>query len=313
MNGLPLFWPLQDRVVVVVGDGPAALAKLSLVANSGARLVLVSENPSRQLRAVAEKTGSRVIERSWRPDDLRGAALVFGGDLVPAEAERLSGAAQHLGVPVNIVDRPALSDFFMPAIVDRGDVVVGISTGGGAPVLAQRLRQRIEACLPPGIGHLAAFARRFRQAVQHRFPDGAGRRRFWVAFFDSELATDVMAGAGAEARRAMIRRIRRWSDAGTPAPGIADLVLQSNDPQDMTLRDLARLGRADVILYPTTAADVADYGRRDAEKIELGGRQPAHDERLRRRLDAGADIVRLVPVSPDDIYETHPTYHGEVR
>jgi len=313
VNGLPLFWPLRGRLVVIVGDGPAAAAKASLVAKSGARLLLMAADPSAELRVVVGQTGARLIERPWRSSDIRDAALVFGGDLDPTEADRLSHVARRFGVPVNIVDQPALSDFYTPAIVDRGDVVVGISTSGSAPVLAQRLRQRIEACLPHGIGRLAAFAGRFRQAVRHRFPDGADRRRFWSAFFDSDLAADVMAGGGAASRRAMIRRIRRWSDAGTSAPAVTELVLRSNDPQDMTLRDLARLSRADVILYPAAAAVVAGYGRRDAEKIEFDWRQPVPVDRLQRRLDAGADIVSLIPASSDSIYQTHPTYHGEVR
>jgi uroporphyrin-III C-methyltransferase/precorrin-2 dehydrogenase/sirohydrochlorin ferrochelatase len=71
-------------------------------------------------------------------------------------------------VPVNAVDRPDISTFITPAIVDRDPVVIGISSGGAAPVLARRIRERLEALLPANLGRLASFAENFRQAVAAR-------------------------------------------------------------------------------------------------------------------------------------------------
>ena len=135
---LPLFFDLSGRKVVVVGEGPAADRRAALARSAGALV--------RQLPDV-------------RVDDLRGAAAVFiaTGDLEhDTVAQRV---AKSLGVPVNVADRPALCDFILPAIVDRDDVVVAISTGGASPTLAATLRGRIEAVLPERIGDLAQAGR----------------------------------------------------------------------------------------------------------------------------------------------------------
>ncbi|MCA0304175.1 MAG: bifunctional precorrin-2 dehydrogenase/sirohydrochlorin ferrochelatase, partial [Proteobacteria bacterium] len=144
MNHLPLFFDLAGRPVVVVGEGPAAERRVALVRAAGAEV--------RQVGVLA-------------PADLAGAvaAFVATGDLARDTAAQ--AVARAAGVPVNVIDRPALCDFILPAIVDRGDVVVAISTGGASPTLAASLRARIEAVLPERIGNLARLAASFRAQV----------------------------------------------------------------------------------------------------------------------------------------------------
>ena len=86
------------------------------------------------------------------------------------EAQR---AAKAAGVPVNVADRPALSDFIMPAIVDRDEVVVAISTGGASPTLATLLRGRIEAMLPERFGAVAQLAQDLPRPGQRADPEPA--------------------------------------------------------------------------------------------------------------------------------------------
>src|SRR5258705_4307638 len=132
MQSFPIFLRLQGRPVLVVGDGQAAAAKERLLEAAGARVDLVSQIES-----------------------LDGYALVFGATGDEARDREVSDAARASGIPVNVVDRPELSDFIMPAVVDRGEVVIGISTGGSAPILAQRIRALIEDALPNGVDRLA--------------------------------------------------------------------------------------------------------------------------------------------------------------
>src|SRR5262249_59787018 len=89
-----------------------------------------------------------------------GAAVPAAGDAL--EAGIAARAGRHR-IPVNVVDRPELSTFIFPAIVDRGEVVVAIGTGGASPVLARRLRELIEALLPARIGDLAKLIGRHRR------------------------------------------------------------------------------------------------------------------------------------------------------
>src|SRR4029453_11588365 len=203
---LPLFFDLLGRRVVVVGEGPAADRRAALARSAGAEV--------RQLPDV-------------RIDDLRGAAAVFiaTGDLEhDTVAQRV---AKSLGVPVNVADRPALCDFILPAIVDRDDVVVAISTGGASPTLAASLRGRIEAVLPERIGNLAKLAATFRAQVNALIVDPARRRTFWRRLVEGPAARLVLAGDDAGARRTALGELddapRRLAAAGaklpTPPPG----------------------------------------------------------------------------------------------
>src|SRR3954468_9342127 len=212
MQSLPIFLKLQGRPVLVVGEGQAAAAKLRLLEAAGARVDLVA-----------------------RAGSLAGYALVFAATGEEATDRIVSDAARAAGIPVNVVDRPELSDFIMPAVVDRGEVVIGISTGGSAPILAQRIRAQIEDVLPSGLDRLAAFARRFRAAVQMRVTDNATRRRFWERFFDSEGADLVMAGEDFRAARKLIRDLNAADAARSGEGSLTVIELTSNASDDLTL------------------------------------------------------------------------------
>ena len=111
---------------------------------------------------------------------------------------RVAARARRQRIPVNVVDRPELSTFIFPAIVDRGDVVVAISTGGASPLLASRLRELIEALLPSRIGDLAHLIGRHRSRFA-AMPRGLSPRRFWQNVIAGPIAEAVLAGRGAEA------------------------------------------------------------------------------------------------------------------
>src|ERR1700736_5254529 len=157
MRHFPVFLDLAAGPVVLVGSGAAALAKL------------------RMLRA------ANASVRWSRDPHAADFSDALGG--IPADgsaADEVGAArARAVRIPVNVVDRPELSTFIVPAIVDRGDVVVAIGTGGLAPVLARRLRARIEALLPARIGDLAALMGRYRARLARAVPPYAARRRFW--------------------------------------------------------------------------------------------------------------------------------------
>lgn len=249
MQSFPIFMRLSGRRVLVVGSGQAAAAKQRLLEAAGARVDL------------AAQTGS-----------LGGYALVFGATGDDARDRAVSEAARAVGIPVNVVDRPELSDFIMPAVVDRGEIVIGISTGGGSPILAQRIRALIEDALPNGIDRLAVFARRFRSAVQTRVADNATRRRFWERFFDGDGAELVMAGEDYRAARKIIRDLNAADATQSGAGSLTVIELVSDSSDDLTLGTLRALRKADVIAHDVDVpAEILDFARRDARRIGLPG------------------------------------------
>src|SRR5688572_19024251 len=204
MRSFPLFLKLEGRPVLLVGAGSAAAAKLRLLGSAGARVIVIADTPSADLLAAVADTRAD-LDRVLSAQHFTSVELVFGATGNEADDRAVAEYARAMGKLVNIVDRPELSDFTMPAIVDRGDIVVAVSTHGASPVLAQRVRAAIESVLPPGLGRLAQFAQRFRTAIQARIGENAARRRFWDQVLSGPIAAAVLAGDEKRATRDLIR------------------------------------------------------------------------------------------------------------
>jgi uroporphyrin-III C-methyltransferase/precorrin-2 dehydrogenase/sirohydrochlorin ferrochelatase len=261
---LPMFADLKDRRVVVAGDGAAALWKAELAAAAGARVAVLAPKPDPDFAALsaAPPAGSvAIFARSWREDDLCGVALAIGA-LRGADACAFAAAARQRGVPVNIVDRPELSDISFGTIVNRSPAIVAISTAGAAPVLAQCVRAKIEALLPPALGAWAAAAAGVRRVIKARLPLGAARREAWRRF--AEKALTARSAPEAADFGALL--------SAAPASGAVALVgAGPGDPELVTLKALRWLQSADVILYDRLVSEgVLELARREAKRIPVG-------------------------------------------
>jgi uroporphyrin-III C-methyltransferase/precorrin-2 dehydrogenase/sirohydrochlorin ferrochelatase len=281
---LPLFFDLARRRVVVVGNGAAAERRAALARSAGAAVY--------RLESVS-------------PADLKGAAAVFvaTGDLNgDIEAQR---AARAAGVPVNVADRPLLSDFILPAIVDRDEVVVAISTGGASPTLATLLRGRIEAMLPQGFGAVARLAKTFRDQANALIEPGQ-RRAFWRRLIEGQAGWLALRGDEAGARRVALTELHAARQALKPL-GIAHIVgAGPGDPDLLTLKAAQLLQQADVILHDALVPEaILDRARREAELVCVGKRkgkpswaQADIEAEMIRRVRAGETVVRLKAGDP---------------
>lgn len=273
MEFLPLFHKLKERPVLVVGGGEVALRKARLLAEAGAHLRVVAPEIRSELQAMAGEQG--VFLRGYQTDDLQGVGLVIAAtDDEPLNA-RISAEAQALGIPVNVVDAPALCSVIFPAIVDRSPLIVAVSSGGDAPVLARLIRAKIETWIPATYGQLANLGKRFRERVKLMFPDVQQRRVFWEDVFQGPIAESVFAGKPAEGERLLEERL----DGAAPrALGEVYLVgAGPGDPDLLTFRALRLMQQADVVLYDRlVAAPIIDLCRRDAERIYVGKRRADH-------------------------------------
>jgi uroporphyrin-III C-methyltransferase/precorrin-2 dehydrogenase/sirohydrochlorin ferrochelatase len=235
MHSLPLFVRLTNRPVILLGEGETAAAKRRLLERAGA--IVADETTAAALAIVA-------IE-----DD--------------AEAEAAVARLKARGILVNAVDRPALCDFTLPAIVDRDPMLIAIGTGGASAGLAKAVRQRIEALLPAGLGALAKALHTARPAIKARWPDAAQRRRAIDAALAAGGTLDPLNGDAADA-------VEAWVESGTDV-SIDKLVairLTSGDPDDLTLRTARLLGEADhVYHHPEVPEAVLNRVRADATRI----------------------------------------------
>lgn len=217
---LPLFHRIAGQPVVVLGTGDAAQAKRRLV----------------------ERAGGLVIDDLQEGID-KGARLAFLAYENPAAAEGDAIRARCAGLLVNVTDQPALCDFTVPSILDRSPVLVAIGTGGASAGLAKQLRLRLEQLLPQSLGELASALGQARDALRTRFPDAGERRRALDAALGEGGALDPLGADSAAALDA-------WLDnAANEAGGLREFTLLSDDPDDLTLRQLRWLGSADLVLH----------------------------------------------------------------
>jgi uroporphyrin-III C-methyltransferase/precorrin-2 dehydrogenase/sirohydrochlorin ferrochelatase len=276
---------LADQPCLVVGGGAAAACKVRLLRKAGAAVRVVAPRVGPDLAGLAERGELTLVRRGFVAGDVRGCAVVHAATGLAEVDTRVAEAANRAGVPVNVVDRAEISSFIVPAIVDRDTVVVGISTGGAAPVLARRLRAEIEARLPARLGALARFAESFRVSLAALLPSTAARRHFWERFFDGPIAQDVLDGRAVAARERMLGLINRAADAGA-AEGLVSIVgAGPGDPELLTLKALRALEQADVVIYDKLVGPaILDYARRDAERIYVG-KSPGNHVRTQAQIN----------------------------
>ena len=301
MNYFPAFFDLKDRPALIVGGGEAAARRLRLLQKAGARVTVVAPRVGEEIAAAIDAGKIAAVRRGFVSGDVNGQAIAFAATGLPAVDERVAEAARTAGVPVNVADHAGLSSFIVPAIVERDPVVIGISTGGAAPVLASRLREAIERLLPSRLGRLATFADSFRTAVKATVPHAAARLRFWDRFFDGPVADQLLAGNDSGARERMLTLVNGRAAAEPPRGGVAIVGAGPGDPDLLTLRALRLIQRADVMIYDKLVGPgVLDLARRDAERIYVGKSAGDHSKSqdeinalIAGQAQAGRRVVRL--------------------
>ena len=234
MHSLPLFVRLTDRPVILVGDGDAADAKRRLLDRAGA--IVVGEDAQSALAIVALED--------------------------EAEAEAAVARLKARGILVNAVDRVALCDFTLPAIVDRDPVLIAIGTGGASAGLAKALRQRLETMIPQSMGGLATGLFAARGRLRAKYPDGTARREAIDAALSPGGALDPFADSS---------DLDMWlaADASATIARTETLVLSSTDSDDLTLRQARQLASATTIYHSADVpAAILDRARADATRVE---------------------------------------------
>jgi uroporphyrin-III C-methyltransferase/precorrin-2 dehydrogenase/sirohydrochlorin ferrochelatase len=267
---LPVFYALQGkRAIVAGGHGAAAAWKIELLAAAGAHVNVYAPMPAEEVVAAAEAADVTLHRRDIEDGEFAGAALAVGAIEDDAVAAVFAARARAAGVPVNIVDKPALSDFSFGTIVNRSPLVVGISTDGAAPVFAQAVRAKLEGMIPKGFARWAEAARGWRDRVKASGLSFGGRRRFWQLFTGEAVAHPDHAPAESD----FDALLAAAHDEGAAVDhGSVTLVgAGPGDPELLTLRAVRALQSADVILFDgLVSPDVLDFARREARKMLVG-------------------------------------------
>jgi uroporphyrin-III C-methyltransferase/precorrin-2 dehydrogenase/sirohydrochlorin ferrochelatase len=271
MNYFPAFFNLTAQKVLVVGGGEVALRKLALLTRSGAKVTVVAPEVLPQLGRMAAAGDITVAVREFVPHDLDGARLVIVATSRRAVNRWIASLSEARGIPVNVVDDREASRFIVPAIIDRDPVLVAISTGGASPVLARRLRERLEALIPKRFGELALWLQSLRRTARWRLRDTGARRRFFEHIVDGAAARRFVTGDTHGAESLAQQLLARTASSPREAGEVTLVGAGPGDPELLTLKALRALQDADVILHDRLVPRaVLDMARRDATRICVG-------------------------------------------
>ncbi|MGJ4890455.1 siroheme synthase CysG [Bradyrhizobium sp. HKCCYLRH3099] len=312
MQYLPVFLDLKTGPVLLIGAGELVRAKLRVLLSAGARIRWFATDGDFDLGGLHDDHG-QITRAEGDPltTDLSGVIAVLcagAGDVGVA----MSARARSVGLPVNVMDDLAHSSFIFPAIVDRGDVVVAIGTGGSSPVVARRVRERIEALLPARIGELAGFIGDFRKIINPLIAEMPLRRRFWERVVDGPIGALVLAGRKQEAEAALNGITDLTAFAGADHAGRSEghvtlVGAGPGDPDLLTIKALRALQDADVVFYDELVTpEILDRIRRDASRVPVGRRvgKPGigQDAVNKLLIDAAREGKRAVRLKGGDAY-----------
>ena len=299
MDYFPAFLDLRGRACLLVGGGDVALRKLRLLGAAGAVITVVSPEFGQGLREYSAVNSHRLVQRRFRATDVNKQWLVISATGDPQTDRSVHEAATASNVFCNVVDDKKRCTYITPAIVDRSPLIVAISSGGAAPVLARKIREKIELLLPAGLSRLASLARDWRDRVGRSLDTLSRRRRFWESVIDGPAGNAAIAGDIKAAEDTMAALLDQAPDAGH---GQAWLVgAGPGNPGLLTIRALQVLQTADVILHDRlVSAEVLAMARRDADLISVGktpgcaaNSQQEINELLLGLVESGQRVCRL--------------------
>lgn len=293
MDHLPIFLTVKDRQILVDGGGTAAARRIDRALSAGARVLATDPAPEEELQRLADAApaGLTFARRLPTARDVADSAVVYGASEDRARDQRLYDWSRDSCTLCNIADVPELCDFITPSIVDRSPVVVAISTGGAAPVIARGLRARIETMLTPAYGQLTSFVGQFRRRIAEAIEDGRERRHFWERMIDGPVGDLFLAGDEAGAHKRFEDDLGLARSKGTPMGEVYLVGAGPGDTDLLTFRALRLMQRADVVLYDRLIGDeILSLVRRDAERIYVGKLPQEH---TLQQGDISALMVKL--------------------
>jgi uroporphyrin-III C-methyltransferase/precorrin-2 dehydrogenase/sirohydrochlorin ferrochelatase len=302
MDYMPLFARLDSQPCLVVGGGSVAARKARALHRAGGRVTLRAKNFGPEVHTMAEQGLVELNLGAFVAADADDFILIIAATSDKQVNAAVAAAAHQRRTLCNVVDDGDASTCIMPAIIDRSPVQIAISTGGQSPVLARRLKARLETLLPARLGALASLLGKFRDEARKRFPEIRTRRRFWQDLLDTDAAAAIADGAvrGAEAEQLVAKAMGKTTPASKA--GKAFLVgAGPGNPDLLTVKAQRLLADADVVLFDRLVDPVIlDRARRDAEFIDVGKApggtltpQSRINELLITHVQAGARVVRL--------------------
>tara|TARA_R110002126_G_scaffold12196_15_gene53195 strand:- start:6616 stop:8037 length:1422 start_codon:yes stop_codon:yes gene_type:complete len=271
---LPLFVKLTGKPVLIVGGGAVALRKAGTLLSAGAKLYVVSPEFAPEFTEWQQQGKAELITGYFSEELLDGKLLVIAATDNDNVNAAVFDAATARNMLVNTVDDQPKCGFIFPSIIDRNPIIIAISSFGTAPVLARRLREKLETLLPQHLGPLAQLVGRFRDQVKAKIKGFAARRQFWEKVFNSDVVRDVQANQLPEAEQRLAALLAEPQQLQGEVYVVG---AGPGDPELLTLKALQLMQQADVVVYDyLVSPEIMQLVRRDAELICVGKKAGAH-------------------------------------
>ncbi|QJT16952.1 uroporphyrinogen-III C-methyltransferase [Aeromonas sp. 1805] len=299
MDYLPIFCRLDNKPVLLVGGGEVAERKARLLLDAGAQLTVVAPELDPELAELAANGSIEWLAGEFAPAQLTGKWLVVAATDRREVNALVYQSANQARIFANVVDDPKRSSFIMPSIIDRSPLMVAISSGGKAPVLARLLREKLEALLPQHLGAVAAFAGSLRERVKARFTSMGERRRFWERLLGADRLGQALARGDSASANQLADSL--FADESQTGGEVVLVGAGPGDPGLLTLHALRQMQQADVVVYDRLVSyEVMALVRRDAKRIFVGKQAGNHcvpqegiNQLLLDEAKKGQRVVRL--------------------
>ncbi|HHQ4762147.1 TPA: siroheme synthase CysG [Aeromonas veronii] len=299
MDYLPIFCRLDNKPVLLVGGGEVAERKARLLLDAGAQLTVVAPELDPELAELAANGSIEWLASEFVPEQLAGKWLVVAATDRREVNALVYQSANQARIFANVVDDPKRSSFIMPSIIDRSPLMVAISSGGKAPVLARLLREKLEALLPQHLGAVATFAGSLRDRVKARFASMGERRRFWERLLGADRLGQALARGDSASAHQLADTL--FADESQTGGEVVLVGAGPGDPGLLTLHALRHMQQADVVVYDRLVSDeVMALVRRDAKRIFVGKQAGNHcvpqegiNQLLLEEAKKGQRVVRL--------------------
>jgi siroheme synthase-like protein len=203
----PILLNIQDKKCLVVGGGEVALRKAQMLLEHGAIVEIVSPVFCPELNQLAKGNAFQAINRAYETEDLTDALLVVAATDDAKVNEKVAAEARKMGILVNVVDKPDISDFIVPSSFRDGDIIVAVSTSGKSPALARKIRGELETDLKAEYAQLAVIASEVRSELKQREIIVSGDDWQEVLNLNS-LIELIKRGKNKEAREIMLSRLK---------------------------------------------------------------------------------------------------------
>jgi precorrin-2 dehydrogenase / sirohydrochlorin ferrochelatase len=264
----PLFANLEGREVLVVGGGEVAQRKIEALLKANATLRVHAHELNATLTTWHQQGRFQRLQGEFDASWLDKVWLVVAASNDREFNASLAGEAGRRMRLINVVDDAELSTFHIPAIVDRDPLQIAISSSGAAPMLARRLREKLEAEFDESLGALARLFADHRRAIRSTFPDLTRRRHWFDRILDGQVPMLLQAGESRKAELAFQHALTQANAGDDGAGRIIVVDARQTDPGLLTLKALRAMNLADLLVCDASVSPaVLQLARKDAQRV----------------------------------------------